>query len=107
MYRLITQFFDQEIAQKTRQPEYEAAYQMFAREVILLMLEQRQSDGHTLKPCFIYGDLWKENTGLNLETEGPVLFDASVFMRKTKWSWAYGDPTVMLSEDHICLQYLA
>lgn len=76
--RLMTQFFDREIAQNGPQPEYGAAYQKFAREVVSQILEPLQSNGRTLKPCLIHGDLWEENTGLNLATGSPVVFDASV-----------------------------
>lgn len=75
--RLITQFFDREILQNGPEPEYEAAYKKFAQEVIPQILEPLQSDGRVLKPCLIHGDLWEENTGLNLESGLPVVFDAS------------------------------
>ncbi|KAJ9639625.1 hypothetical protein H2204_003695 [Knufia peltigerae] len=74
--RLMTQFFEREINQNGPAPEYEAAFYKFAREVVPQILEPLQSDGRTLKPCLIHGDLWEENTGLNLETELPVVFDA-------------------------------
>lgn len=76
--RLMTQFFDREIAQNGPQPEYEAAYRKFAKEVVPQILEPLQSDGRILKPCLIHGDLWEENTGLDLATGSPVVFDASV-----------------------------
>ena len=76
--RLLTQFFDREIAQNGPQPDYEAAYKIFAQEVVPQILEPLQSDGRVLKPSLIHGDLWEENTGLNLETGLPVCFDASV-----------------------------
>ena len=76
--RLLTQFFEREIAQNGPQPDYEAAYKKFAREIVPQILEPLQSDGRVLKPCLIHGDLWEENTGLNLETGSPVVFDASV-----------------------------
>ena len=76
--RLLTQFFEREIAQNGPQPDYEAAYKNFAQEIVPQILEPLQSDGRVLKPCLIHGDLWEENTGLNLETGSPVIFDASV-----------------------------
>ena len=76
--RLMTQFFDREIAQNGSQPEYEAAYREFAQAVVPQILEPLQSEGRTLKPCLIHGDLWEENTGLDLDTGCPVVFDASV-----------------------------
>ena len=75
---MLTQFFEREVAQNGPQPDYEAAYKMFAQEVVPQILEPLQSDGRVLKPSLIHGDLWEENTGLNLETGSPVVFDASV-----------------------------
>ncbi|KAK5322641.1 hypothetical protein LTR20_006414 [Exophiala xenobiotica] len=75
--RLLTQFFDREISQNGPQPEYEAAYRELVSHVVPKLLEPLQSDGRVLKPCLIHGDLWEANTGLNLDTELPVVFDAS------------------------------
>ncbi|KAJ9501631.1 hypothetical protein H2202_002593 [Exophiala xenobiotica] len=75
--RLLTQFFHGEISQNGPQPEYEAAYRELVSHVVPKLLEPLQSDGRVLKPCLIHGDLWEANTGLNLDTELPVVFDAS------------------------------
>lgn len=75
---MLTQFFEREVAQNGPQPEYEAAYEKFAQEVVPQILEPLQSDGRVLKSSPTHGDLWEENTALNLETGLPVVFDASV-----------------------------
>ncbi|OQV09422.1 hypothetical protein CLAIMM_13546 [Cladophialophora immunda] len=75
--RLLTQFFGREIAQNGPHAEYEATYRMFASAVVPKLLAPLQSGGRVLKPCLIHGDLWKENTGLNLDTGLPVVFDSS------------------------------
>ncbi len=75
--RLMTEFFEREIAQNGPQPDYEAAYKKFAQEVVPQILEPLQSDGRVLKPSLIHGDLWDENAALNLKTGLPVVFDAS------------------------------
>ncbi|OAL28875.1 hypothetical protein AYO20_09355 [Fonsecaea nubica] len=76
--RLLTQFHDREIRQNGSQPEYEAAYRTLVSVVIPQLLEPLQSNGQVLKPCLIHGDLWEENTGINLGTGLSVVFDASV-----------------------------
>nr|KAK5432443.1 hypothetical protein LTR18_011064 [Exophiala xenobiotica] len=76
--RLLNQFFDREIAQNGPQSEYEAAYRKLVSNVVPKLLEPPQSDGRVLKPCLIHGDLWEGNTGVNLDTGLPVVFDASV-----------------------------
>ncbi|OAP54843.1 hypothetical protein AYL99_11291 [Fonsecaea erecta] len=76
--RLLTQFYDREIAQNGSQPEYQDAYQKLVSDVVPQLLEPLQADGRVLKPCLTHGDLWEENAGLNLATCLPVVFDASV-----------------------------
>ena len=74
--RLLTEWLDREISLNGPQPDYEATYKESIQRTIPQILEPLQSDGRSLKPCPIDGDLWEENTGLNLETGMPVIFDA-------------------------------
>ena len=76
--RLLLEWLDREVARNGPQPEYEAYYKEFVRKVVPQILEPLQSDGRSVKPCLIHGDLWEENTGINLETGKPVIFDACV-----------------------------
>lgn len=76
--RRLVRFYELEIAQNGPQPDYEAAYRHFAQDVVPKILEPLQPEGRVLKPSLIHGDLWEENTGLNLESGLPVVFDASV-----------------------------
>ena len=93
--RLLTDWLDREVSLNGPQPEYEAMYKEFVKEVIPQILEPLQADGRSLKPCLIHGDLWEENTGLNLETGGPVVFDAPVMYAHNEMElgmWRYGHP---------------
>lgn len=76
--KLLTEWLDREVSLSGPQPEYEATYKEFVKDIVPQILEPLQSDGRSLKPCLIHGDLWEENTGLNLETGIPVVFDACV-----------------------------
>ena len=52
-----------------------------------------QSDGRSIKPSLIHGDLWEENTGLKLETGMPVVFDACVMYAHNEMElgmWRHG-----------------
>jgi protein-ribulosamine 3-kinase len=73
--RLVTQFFEREIKQNGPYPEYERAFDEFKTTIIPKILDPLQAEGRVLKPCLIHGDLWEENTGLNLATGEPVVFD--------------------------------
>ncbi|KIW93378.1 uncharacterized protein Z519_05983 [Cladophialophora bantiana CBS 173.52] len=75
--RLLTQFYRREINQNGPQAEYETAYQKLVSDVVPQLLEPLQSDSRIKKPCLIHGDLWEENTSLNLNTGLPVVFDPS------------------------------
>ena len=76
--RLLTDWVDRELSMNGPLPEYEAIFRKFAQTVIPQILEPLPADGRTLKPSLIHGNLWQENTGLNLETGRPVVFDACV-----------------------------
>ena len=92
--RFLLDWLDREISLNGPQPEYEAAYKEFAKKIIPQILEPLQAEGRSVKPCLIHGDLWEENTGLNLETGVPVVFDACVMYAHNEMElgmWRYGE----------------
>lgn len=76
--RLLDGFFTTEMEINGPNEEYEKAYQTLKTKVIPLLLKPLQSEGRSIKPCLIHGDLWEENTGTCLVTGKTVIFDASV-----------------------------
>lgn len=85
--RLLRQFFKREIQQNGPWPEYEAAFEEFAKTVIPQLLEPLQSGGRFLKPCLVHGDLWEENTGTDLATGRSVIFDPSVMYAHNEYEF--------------------
>ncbi|KAF5005776.1 hypothetical protein FDECE_7786 [Fusarium decemcellulare] len=77
--RLLTIFFDIDLDVNGPWKEYENAFEILKTKVVPALLEPLQAGGRVLKPCLVHGDLWEENTGMNVETHQPVAFDASVF----------------------------
>ena len=77
--RLITIFFQTDIEVNGPWAEYQKAFETLKTKVIPQILEPLQSNGRVLKPSLVHGDLWEENTGINLATGEAVVFDASVF----------------------------
>ncbi|KAJ9615503.1 hypothetical protein H2200_001578 [Cladophialophora chaetospira] len=75
--RLLTQFFEREIEHNGPDSEYENEFQILKSKTIPQILEPLQTDGRTLEPRLIHGDLWEENCGTKLETGDPVVFDAA------------------------------
>ncbi|KAK7977290.1 Fructosamine kinase-domain-containing protein [Apiospora saccharicola] len=75
--RLLTSFFEIYIGVNGHWREYEEAFATLRARVIPRILEPLQADGRVLKPCLVHGDLWEDNTGIDVNTGGPVIYDAS------------------------------
>ncbi|KAK7748374.1 hypothetical protein SLS62_008637 [Diatrype stigma] len=74
---IISWFFNEDVRVNGHWPEYEAAFEKLTTQTIPTLLGALQADGRSIKPCLVHGDLWDENTGVNIETGEPVVFDAS------------------------------
>lgn len=59
--------------QKRPWPELKAACDLAS--VIPKLLDPLQSDGRSIKPCLVHGDLWDENTATDARTGAPFIFD--------------------------------
>lgn len=75
--RLLEQFFCREVASNGADEDYEKTFETLKTKVIPMVLNPLQSDGRSLKPALIHGDLWEENTGTDLITGEPMVFDAA------------------------------
>jgi protein-ribulosamine 3-kinase len=60
-------------------PEFKAVCDIVLERVIPRLLEPLQSDGRSIKPCLVHGDLWDENTATDSNTGDPFVFDAGSF----------------------------
>ncbi len=60
-------------------PEFKMICQLVLDKVIPRLLEPLQSDGRSIKPCLVHGDLWDENTATDAATGEPFIFDAGSF----------------------------
>jgi protein-ribulosamine 3-kinase len=76
--RLLDQFFSRWMDHFGPDPQFERAFQDLQEHAIPQVLEPLQAEGRVLKPCLIHGDLWEENSGTNLASDQPVVFDAAV-----------------------------
>ena len=57
-------------------PEFKIVCDLTLDKVIPRLLEPLQSEGRSIKPCLIHGDLWDENTATDMNTAEPFVFDA-------------------------------
>lgn len=56
-------------------PEYDAACKQLVNVVIPRLLGALQSDGRSITPTLIHGDLWERNVGIDMETGNTIVFD--------------------------------
>jgi fructosamine-3-kinase len=77
--RLLTSFLEADIGTNGPYPGCTDAFSTLTEHVVPRLLEPLQVNGRVLKPSLIHGDLWKENTGTNLKTGNPVVYDPSAF----------------------------
>jgi protein-ribulosamine 3-kinase len=56
-------------------PEFKVLCEITIENVIPRLLEALQSDGRSIKPCLVHGDLWDENTATDMRTGEPFIFD--------------------------------
>jgi len=57
-------------------PEFKVVCDITLSKVVPRLLEPLQSEGRSIKPCLIQGDLWDENTATDMNTGEPFVFDA-------------------------------
>ncbi|KAL8672799.1 MAG: hypothetical protein Q9168_002763 [Polycauliona sp. 1 TL-2023] len=56
-------------------PEFEAACTQLIDVVIPRLLGALQSDGRSITPALVHGDLWERNVGIDKVTGEPIIFD--------------------------------
>lgn len=62
--------------------EFKLLCDLTVEKVIPRLLEPLQSEGRTLKPCLVHGDLWDENAATDGKTGEPFVFDCASFYGK-------------------------
>ncbi|RVX74456.1 hypothetical protein B0A52_01582 [Exophiala mesophila] len=77
-------------------PEYDAACKQIIDEVIPRLLLPLQSEGRSIEPVLVHGDLWEGNLGIDMESGETIMFDpgstyAHNEMEFGTWrcTWAY------------------
>ncbi|KAK8043487.1 hypothetical protein PG993_005917 [Apiospora rasikravindrae] len=59
--------------------EYEYHANLVLEKCVGKLLSPLQSNGRSIKPCLVHGDLWDGNTATDVETRKPFIFDGSAF----------------------------
>lgn len=68
-----------EIKAKGPDPELDALIPTLFNKVIPRLLRPLETNGRSIKPSLVHGDLWFANSGHDLETGGSIVFDACCF----------------------------
>lgn len=73
------QALDLEIERKGPDEELKVLSRALFDKVIPRLLGPLESDGRTVKPSLIHGDLWYANAGIDVSSGQPLVFDACCF----------------------------
>ncbi len=91
--------------------EYGAACKQLIDVVIPRLLGALQSEGRSIKPTLVHGDLWEQNVGIDMETGDIILFDPGCTYAHNEmefgtwrctWAFYFNSPVYMrLYHNHI------
>lgn len=70
---------DLEIEMKGNSDELDVLSEALFKKVIPRLLRPLESDGRTVKPSLVHGDLWHANAGIDAQSNQPLIFDACCF----------------------------
>ena len=73
------QALDLEIKAKGHDPEFDVLIPTLFDTVIPRLLRPLESDGRRVKPTLVHGDLWFANSGIDTDSDEPLIFDACCF----------------------------
>ncbi|PLN82521.1 Fructosamine kinase-domain-containing protein [Aspergillus taichungensis] len=86
------QALDCEIQAKGFDSEFEALVPVLFDVVIPRLLRPLETDGRTVKPCLVHGDLWYGNSGIDTRTKSPLIFDACSFYAHNEYEFGQWRP---------------
>lgn len=77
--KTLRQALDLEIEAKGYDSEFDHLIPAIFDRVIPRLLRPLESDGRSVKPSLVHGDLWFANSGIDSESGDPLVFDACCF----------------------------
>ena len=60
-------------------PELDEVFKKVVTQLIPRLIGVMESDGRSIKPSLVHGNLWEGNIGVDQENDDPWIFDASCF----------------------------
>lgn len=70
---------DLEIKAKGHDPELDKLVPLLFDKIIPRLLRPLESDGRSVKPSLVHGDLWYANSGIDVDTNASLIFDGCCF----------------------------
>ncbi|KAK5989533.1 Protein-ribulosamine 3-kinase [Cladobotryum mycophilum] len=83
---------DLEIAAKGPDPELDELIPIIFDKVIPRLLRPLETEGRSVKPSLIHGDLWYANSGIDEDTDDCLLFDACCFYAHNEYEFGQWRP---------------
>ena len=68
-----------ELEAKEPDPELDTLLPVLFEKVVPRLLRPLESDGRSVKPSLVHGDLWYANAGIDVDTDDALVFDACTF----------------------------
>ncbi|KAK0746943.1 Fructosamine/Ketosamine-3-kinase [Schizothecium vesticola] len=95
----LKQALDLEIKAKGSDPEMEQLLPIIFDRVVPRLLRPLETDGRSVKPSLVHGDLWYANSGLDAETGGSLIFDACCFYAHNEYEFGQWRPACNRFDD--------
>jgi protein-ribulosamine 3-kinase len=70
---------DLELEAKGDDPEFNVLVLIIFNKVIPRLLRPFETEGRSIKPSLVHGDLWYANSGIDVDSHEPLIFDACCF----------------------------
>ncbi|OGM41991.1 hypothetical protein ABOM_009497 [Aspergillus bombycis] len=83
---------DLEIKAKGPDPELDHLIPILFDKVIPRLLRPLESDGRSVKPSLVHGDLWYGNSGIDVPTGESLVFDACSFYAHNEYEFGQWRP---------------
>lgn len=90
--KAMRQTLSAEIEIRGRSDELDSLSQALFDKVIPRLLRPLESDGRSVKPSLVHGDLWYANTGTDIETGECLVFDPCCFYAHNECEYAHFEP---------------
>lgn len=86
-YNLIERILSIEWASQGPDDDLRQLTDAMKTKVIPRLLRPLESGGRQIQPCLLHGDIWDGNTSSNVETDTPVIFDATCIYAHNEREW--------------------